>query len=130
MTGTKSGFWDDLAKDLEDPDFMREYVVESIRIATIDAVVGRLDEARDAAGLTKADLARAIGAESALPGGWLEPADKAAGVSAPASGWVFRKIASSTPLNCTALPWGVLITFGCPRTVAGYSPSPSMLCLC
>ena len=66
MTGTKSVFWDDLAKDLEDPDFMREYVVESIRIATIDAVVGRLDEARDAAGLTKADLARAIGAEPAV----------------------------------------------------------------
>jgi transcriptional regulator with XRE-family HTH domain len=66
VTGTKSVFWDDLAKDLEDPDFMREYVVESIRIATIDAVVGRLDEARAAAGLTKADLARAIGAEPAV----------------------------------------------------------------
>jgi transcriptional regulator with XRE-family HTH domain len=66
VTGTKSVFWDDLVKDLEDPDFMREYVVESIRIATIDAVVGRLDEARDAAGLTKADLARAIGAEPSV----------------------------------------------------------------
>jgi transcriptional regulator with XRE-family HTH domain len=66
VTGTKSVFWDDLATDLEDPDFMREYVIESIRIATIDAIVGRLDEARDAAGLTKADLARAIGAEPAV----------------------------------------------------------------
>lgn len=66
MAGTKCVFWEDLAKDLEDPDFMRECVVESFRIATIDTVVARLDEARDAAGLTKADLARAIGAEPAV----------------------------------------------------------------
>jgi transcriptional regulator with XRE-family HTH domain len=66
VTGTRSVFWDDLATDLEDPDFMREYVIESIRIATIDSVVGRLDEARDAAGLTKAALARAIGSEPAV----------------------------------------------------------------
>jgi transcriptional regulator with XRE-family HTH domain len=45
---------------------MHAYVVESIRIATIDAVVSRLDEARDAAGLSKADLARALGAEPAV----------------------------------------------------------------
>ena len=61
-----SAFWDDLAKDLEDPEFLREYVVESIRIATIDRVVNGLDVARDAAGLTKAALARAIGQEPAV----------------------------------------------------------------
>jgi transcriptional regulator with XRE-family HTH domain len=65
-TATRGAFWDDLAKDLEDPDFLREYVVESVRIATIDAVVSRLDEARDAAGLSKAGLARAIGVEPAV----------------------------------------------------------------
>jgi len=53
-------FWDDLAKDLEDPEFLREFVVESVRIATIDQVVNALDDARQAAGLSKAALARAI----------------------------------------------------------------------
>jgi DNA-binding phage protein len=66
MDGQRSVFWDDLAKDLEDPDFLRDYVVESIRIATIDQVVNALDDAREAAGLTKAALARAISAEPAV----------------------------------------------------------------
>lgn len=60
-----SAFWDDLAMDLKDPEFLRDYVVESMRIATIDRLVNELDEAREAAGLTKAELARAIGAEPA-----------------------------------------------------------------
>lgn len=60
-----SAFWDDLATDLQDPEFLRDYVVESMRIATIDRLVNELDEAREAAGLTKAELARAIGAEPA-----------------------------------------------------------------
>jgi transcriptional regulator with XRE-family HTH domain len=64
MTAT-SAFWDDLARDLEDPEFLREYVVESMRIATIDTVVNALDEARGAAGLSKAELARAIQVEPA-----------------------------------------------------------------
>lgn len=66
MTGkADSAFWDDLATDLQDPEFLRDYVVESMRIATIDRLVNALDEAREAAGLTKAELARAIGAEPA-----------------------------------------------------------------
>jgi len=56
----KPAFWDDLARDLEDPEFLREYIVESMRIATIDSVITGLDEAREAAGLSKAELARAI----------------------------------------------------------------------
>ncbi len=48
----------DLANDLDDPEFLREYVVESMRIATIDSVA--IDNAREAAGLSKAELARAI----------------------------------------------------------------------
>lgn len=59
-------FWDDLARDLKDPEFLREYVCESVRIATIDSVVNSLDEAREAAGLSKAELARAISAEPAV----------------------------------------------------------------
>ncbi|WP_040158946.1 helix-turn-helix domain-containing transcriptional regulator [Mobilicoccus massiliensis] len=64
MTGT-SAFWDDLARDLEDAEFLREFVVESMRIATIDEVVNALDDAREAAGMSKAELARAIQAEPA-----------------------------------------------------------------
>jgi transcriptional regulator with XRE-family HTH domain len=60
-----SVFWDDLARDLQDPQFLREYVVESVRIATIDNVVNALDQAREAAGLSKAELARAIQVEPA-----------------------------------------------------------------
>lgn len=60
-----SAFWDDLARDLEDPEFLREYVVESMRIATVDQVVNAIDAARVAAGLSKAELARAIQKEPA-----------------------------------------------------------------
>jgi ribosome-binding protein aMBF1 (putative translation factor) len=66
MSTQPSQFWKDLAKDLENPEFLREYVRESIRIATIDQLVNALDEARDAAGLSKAELARAISAEPAV----------------------------------------------------------------
>jgi DNA-binding phage protein len=65
METTKSVFWDDLARDLEDPEFLREYLVESVRISTIDQVVNALNDAREAAGLSKAALARAISAEPA-----------------------------------------------------------------
>jgi DNA-binding phage protein len=66
MAVSKQGaFWDDLARDLEDPEFLREYVVESVRIATIDEVVNAIDDAREAAGLSKAELARAIQKEPA-----------------------------------------------------------------
>ena len=65
MTEPGGAFWRDLARDLEDPEFLREYVVESMRIATIDAVVNELDEARAAAGMSKAELARAISTEPA-----------------------------------------------------------------
>lgn len=62
MTGA-SAFWDDLALDLEDPEFLRECVVESVRIATLDEVVNALDDSHEAAGLSKAELARAIRVE-------------------------------------------------------------------
>jgi DNA-binding phage protein len=58
-------FWDDLARDLQDPEFARAYLTESVRIATVDAVINDLDDARQSAGLSKAALARAIGAEPA-----------------------------------------------------------------
>lgn len=60
-----SAFWNDLAKDLQDPEFLREYVSESVRMATIDHVVNGLSTALSATGMTKADLARAINTEPA-----------------------------------------------------------------
>lgn len=66
METEHSIFWDDLAEDLADPEFLRAYVVESIRIATIDRIVNDLDQARETAGLSKAALARAIGSEPAV----------------------------------------------------------------
>src|ERR1700678_71641 len=65
MGAGRSVFWDDLASDLEDPEFLRQYVAQSIRIATIDRIVNELDTAREAAGLTKAGLAHAISSEPA-----------------------------------------------------------------
>lgn len=61
----RTAFWDDLARDFENPEFLRDYVVESMRIATIDQIVNAIDEAREAAGLSKAELARAIQKEPA-----------------------------------------------------------------
>jgi ribosome-binding protein aMBF1 (putative translation factor) len=58
-------FWNDLAHDLQDPAFARQHAIESARIATIGAVVNSLDEAREAEGLSKADLARAVGSDPA-----------------------------------------------------------------
>ena len=65
MPTSGSAFWADLAQDLDDPDLLREFIMTSVRIATTDRLVNTLDEARKAAGLSKADLARTIGAEPA-----------------------------------------------------------------
>lgn len=43
VAGT-SVFWDDLARDLEDPDFHPEFAAESMRIATLDEVVTAVDD--------------------------------------------------------------------------------------
>ena len=66
MSTEDSTFWDDLATDLEDPEFLREYVLESVRIATIDKMVNILDDARAIAGLSKAALARAAKIDPAV----------------------------------------------------------------
>lgn len=51
-----------LVERLADPEFARSYAAETARITAIDAVVNQLDDAREASNLTKARLARAIGA--------------------------------------------------------------------
>jgi DNA-binding XRE family transcriptional regulator len=53
-----------LARRLEeDPDFRAEFERQRREIAQIDAVVRQLDELRKEAGMSKAELARAIGKE-------------------------------------------------------------------
>jgi DNA-binding phage protein len=61
-----SAFWGDLLDDLKDPNFLRAYVMESLRIETIDRLVNELDLARQANGLSKAELARATRSEPAV----------------------------------------------------------------
>jgi DNA-binding phage protein len=58
-------FWSDLESDLRDPEYARAYAAESIRIATIDAVVNILNDAAATQGLSKAGLARATGMSAA-----------------------------------------------------------------
>ena len=58
-------FAEDLSRDLKVPDFARAYAIESMRIATIDSVVNQLNDAREEAGLTKAELARVISTDPA-----------------------------------------------------------------
>lgn len=62
----RSLFWDDLARDIRDPEFLREFIGESVRIAATDMIVNSLDDAREAAGLSKAALARAINVNPAV----------------------------------------------------------------
>lgn len=47
----------------EDPEFRTEFERQRREIAQIDAVVRQLDELREDAGMSKAELARAIGKE-------------------------------------------------------------------
>jgi hypothetical protein len=39
-----NAFWDDLARDLADPEFEREYAAESRRIAEFDAAINAADK--------------------------------------------------------------------------------------
>lgn len=61
-----SQFWKHLESDLQKPEFARQFAAKSVRIATIDTLLNQLDAAREAAGLSKAALARAIGADPAV----------------------------------------------------------------
>lgn len=39
-----SAFWDDLARDLVDPEFQREYAAQSGLIAEVDAAINAADK--------------------------------------------------------------------------------------
>ncbi len=56
----RSTFWDDHARNMEDPEYRHHFVLQSARIAAIDELVNRLDELRVTQGMSKATLARAI----------------------------------------------------------------------
>ena len=58
-------FWDDHQRDLTDPEYAREFTIEQLRIRTIDTIMNTIDDERQRAGLSKAALARAIGANPA-----------------------------------------------------------------
>lgn len=62
----QSAFWDDHQADLADPEYARAFAAESIRIATLDAVVNRIAEGAKSAKMSKAALARSIGADPAV----------------------------------------------------------------
>lgn len=66
MSGNKSLFWEDLNRDMQDPNFRAEFLLQSARIGTIDRVINALDEARIDHDLSKAALARAIGSDPAV----------------------------------------------------------------
>ena len=62
MTGA---FWDDVSNDVQDPEFARAYAGEAIRIRTIDSLVNALNDAAEAEGFTRAEIARAAGMQAA-----------------------------------------------------------------
>jgi DNA-binding phage protein len=56
----KPTFRDDLALQLEDPEFYADFMLQSIRIRAFDSIMNTLEDARIEAGISKAQLARLI----------------------------------------------------------------------
>lgn len=65
MAQSTGQFWNDLERDLADPEFRAEYVLQALRIAAIDRLINELDHVRESRGMSKAELARAIGSAPA-----------------------------------------------------------------
>ena len=61
----KSAFWDDVSDDVQDLEFARTYAGEAIRIRTIDSIVNALNNAAEAEGMTRTEIARAAGMQAA-----------------------------------------------------------------
>ncbi len=61
----RSVFWDELERELADPEFRRQFVLERNRVETVDRVMNLIVDALDESGLSRADVARAIGSHSA-----------------------------------------------------------------
>lgn len=54
-------FWDDLNRDLDDPEVRRDFEANAVRIQMIDRIMNSIEQQREAVGLSRADLAKAIG---------------------------------------------------------------------
>jgi ribosome-binding protein aMBF1 (putative translation factor) len=54
-------FWDDLNRELKDPEVRRDFSANAARIQMIDHIVNALEERREAVGWSKEELAQAIG---------------------------------------------------------------------
>lgn len=63
---TTGQFWHDADIDLKDETYRRQFVFGKHRVQTIDRLINGLEDARDDAGLTKADLARRTGMSDAV----------------------------------------------------------------
>jgi DNA-binding phage protein len=56
-----TGFWADLQERLTgDPEFARQYLLEWVKVSTVDRIVNELDARRQDLGLSKSDLAKAV----------------------------------------------------------------------
>jgi len=54
----RSEFWDDLERDLADPEFRTAFRSDHARTLTVDRIVNDLEAQRVSLGITKAELAR------------------------------------------------------------------------
>lgn len=63
-THERSVFWDELENELEDPEFQRQFVLERNRVETIDRVMNLIIDALEESGLSRADVAKAVGSQS------------------------------------------------------------------
>jgi len=56
-----TGFWADLQERLTgDPEFARQYLLEWVKVSTVDRIVNELDARRQDLGLSKSDIAKAV----------------------------------------------------------------------
>lgn len=58
---TATGFDTFFAEQMRSPSFARAYASARAEVATVDTIVRAIDAAREARGMTKAELARAAG---------------------------------------------------------------------
>ena len=65
MAHRKTGFDRYVDEQMRDPEMRRAYEVARARIYMVDGLVRALDDARESLGITKAELARRLGAEPA-----------------------------------------------------------------
>lgn len=59
-------FWQDMQDELQtDPEYARMHLLEWVRVSTVDKLVNQLDSKREALGISKSDLAKAVSRDPA-----------------------------------------------------------------